>query len=243
MILRSSKYFILTRAYLPPLGIIIFGLSVLYLLLFSPYFSLSHVSCSQDVESACQNPHLVAEVDGLKGSNLLRLDTTSLATRLKRGDPTIRSLTLRKVLPNQLEIQILSAYARLALTDDLGSRYLIVDQTYRIMDEATTSPNVPTLVLTQPSYLRLGQLIEDQAFRDVCDATVTLFHALPSVQSVKQTDSYTLTLSLTDSRLAIMTLSRPLPPQIAALHALLQDDTISLSATEFDLRYNQPVIR
>jgi len=100
MILSApSKYFVATSQVLPQILVILFSLSSLYLLFFSPIFKITKVECYQDVETSCQNSFVIAAANDSLGNNLFRFDTQVALDRIRRGDPTIRSLEYKKFSP------------------------------------------------------------------------------------------------------------------------------------------------
>ncbi len=242
MILKNSNYFVATKEYLRPLFVLALCSTLIYLAMFGNYFKLSTIHCVQDVGETCTNEYLLAELNSLKGENLIRLNLPSLHTKLSAALRTIRQINLSKTFPSTLNVEVLTAYPYIALTDVTQSQYLVLDETYRVIKTSSNHPNVPILALTKDSYLRLGQNIEDKDFQALCDDVVAIYLTISGINLITS-ENDTLTLLLNNNQTALLTTNAPLNAQISALRTLLLDATISGSAHQFDLRYAQPIIR
>lgn len=237
-----SKYFVATSQLLPPILVILFSLTSLYALFFSPLFQVTKVECYQDLNESCQNSFVLAEANQSLSDNLFLLDEHTLGARIMRGDPTIRALEFKKILPGTLILQIQTVYPTLALGIE-GSRLLILDTDFRIIKSTDTDPNVPIVRYNQSLSLRVGERIADDTLRSQLAACLQIVDNIPgSKNCIVEGDR--LTVLLEDEKTnAIFTTQRDLDEQLSALHTIRQGVTISGSKTMIDVRYQQPIIK
>ncbi len=238
-----SKYFVATSQVLPQILVILFSLSSLYALFFSQLFKITKVECYQDVETSCQNNFVLSAANDSLGQNLFRFDTVAAADRIKRGDPTIRSLEYKKVLPGKIIIQIQSVYATLALGTEGSNSLLILDTDFRIIKSLEQDPNVPIVRSNKSLSLRVGERIEDNSLRTQLSACLKIVSNIPGSKICKVSDDG-LWVTLEDGiTLAIFTTARDLGEQLSALHTIRSGITISGSSPVIDVRYLQPIIK
>lgn len=242
MTLQTSKYFVLTLSYLIPIGIIALCAGSIYIMLFSSYFQVRQIECQQDVAESCQNQFVTSELETLKGQNLFLLSDHELRTRLMQGDPTIREITLVKTIPNKVTLNVQSVYPVIALSTQDSSSHLILSDDYVVIRTSQSNPNIPIARYDQPLSLRVGQKIEDQDLRQILSACVELASAFPGTTEITITGR-DLGIRLNRGQSAVFTINRPVDEQIIALRTILLDATIREGATQFDVRYKQPIIR
>lgn len=242
MQLPTSNYFVITVRYLIPLGIITLCIGLVYVLLFSTYFNITHIECEQDVDDPCQNQFVTAELDALNGQNLFMLSEIEVSNRLMQGDPTIREIKMKKTIPNKLEVTVQSVYPVIALATSDNSPHLILSSDYVVIKTTLASPNVPIARYDQPLSLRVGQRIEDKDLRQLLTSVVEISRAFPGTTEVTITGR-DLEVRLNRGQTAVFTINRGVSEQIIALRTVLLDATIAEGATQFDVRYKQPIIR
>lgn len=244
MILQTpSKYFVATSQVLPPILVILFSLTSLYALFFSPLFKVTKVECYQDLNESCQNGFVLAEVGESLSENLFLLDEHELGGRIMRGDPTIRALEYRKVLPGTLILQIQTVYPTLALGIEGSSSLLILDTDFRIIKSTDADPNVPIVRYNKSLSLRVGERIGDDALRSQLSACLKIVGNIPGSKNC-MVEGGGLTVLLEDGKTnAIFTTARDLDEQLSALHTIRQGVTISGSNPVIDVRYQQPIIK
>lgn len=238
-----SKYFVATSQVLPQVFVILFSLSSLYTLFFSPLFKITKVECYQDVETSCQNNFVLSEVHDSIGQNLFRFDAQVAADRIRRGDPTIRSLEYKKVLPGTIILQIQSVYPTLALGTIGSESLLVLDTDFRIIKSSKGNPNVPIVLYNKPLSLRVGERISDDSLRTQLLACLKIVNNIPGSKNCMVSDNG-LTVLLEDGvTSAIFTSARNLDEQLSALHTTRSGATISGSHPVIDVRYQQPIIK
>lgn len=242
MTYQTSKYFVATLDLLVPVGIIIFSLSILYFLFFSPFFAVKNITCMQDVGQTCENEFLLAEVAGFKGKNLFLLSTGEITQHLLSGDKTIRSITIGKTLPGNLSLTVQSAHPRLALTTAAVDKIFLLDDSYRVIQTTPTDPHVPVVVFDQPLSLRVGQSIEDPSLTKLLNYSLEIAQKIPGTTKLI-IQGHDLQIKLSSGILAIFTSDSDISPQISALQAVVGTSTITDGVTQIDVRYAQPVLR
>lgn len=241
--IAPSKYFVATSQVLPQVLVILFSLSSLYALFFSPLFKITNVECYQDVETSCQNNFVLSEARDSMGQNLFRFDSQVAAEHIRRGDPTIRSLEYKKVLPGTIILEIQSVYPTLALGTVGSDSLLILDTDFRIIKSYKGNPNVPIVLYNKSLSLRVGERISDDALRAQLLACLKIVNNLPGSKNCIVSDSG-LTVLLEDGVTnAIFTSARDLDEQLSALHTIRSGATISGSNPVIDVRYQQPIIK
>lgn len=244
MILQTaSKYFVATSQVIPSIIAILLSLSTLYVLFFSPFFKIAQVECYQDVRDTCQNGFVLSAASESIGSNLFRFDTVASGDLIRKGDPTIRSLEYKKVLPGTLILQIQSVYPTLALGTEGSTSLLILDPDFRIIKSSQDNPNVPIVLYNKPLSFRVGERISDDDLRSQLAACLTIVNELPGTKNCV-VDGDGLTVLLEDGKTsAIFTSARSLDAQLSALHTIRTGVTISGNRAVIDVRYLQPIIK
>ncbi|GAB4027415.1 MAG: hypothetical protein Fur0011_5440 [Candidatus Microgenomates bacterium] len=244
MILQTpSKYFVATSQVLPPILVILFSLISLYALFFSSLFNITQVKCYQDFNESCQNSYVLAEANKSLSENLFLLDESELGGRIMRGDPTIRTIDYKKVLPGTLILQIQTVYPTLALGIEGNSSLLILDADFRIIKSTDADPNVPIVRYHKPLSLRIGERIGDDALRSQLSACLKIVGNIPGSKNCLVEDSALTVLLEDDKTNAIFTTQRNLDEQLSALHTIRSGVTISGSKPVIDVRYQQPIIK
>lgn len=241
--LPQSKYYVATSQVLTPLIVIFIALATLYALFFSPIYKINKVKCHQDMEESCQNDFVVSALSEAIGHNLFLFDATTLISLIQRGDPTIRSLEYKKILPGTLELQIQSVYPTLALGAEGSSSLLILDTDLRIIKTTSDNPNVPIARYHKPLSLRVGERIVDEQLRQLLQACLTIIANIPGSNNCVLSDNSIALLLEDEKTQAVLTTERDLDQQLSALHTIRQGVTISGSKAVIDVRYQQPIIK
>ncbi len=239
----ASKYFVATSQFLLPTAAIALSIATIYLTFFSSYFKITDIECYQDVDEPCQNGFLLKDQDQFLGQNIFLLDTEAMAQRLKKGDPTIRSLEYIKTLPGKLTLQIQSVYPSLALGTQGSEDLLILDSDYRIIKSSKESSNVPVIRYDQELSIRVGERIEQEELRTILSACQKIAAQVPGTTSFTIKDGGIQVILPPGDTQAIFTTTRDLDAQLSALHTIREGVTISGSGTVIDVRYLQPIIK
>lgn len=239
----ASKYFVATSQFLLPTTVIVLSIATIYFALFSSFFKVTKIDCYQDVSEPCQNGFLLKDQDRFIGKNIFLLDTAEEVARLKKGDPTIRSIDYTKTLPGQLTLQIQSVYPTLAL-GTLGSQnLLILDSDYRLIKTSAASSNVPVVTYDKELSLRVGQMLENEELRELLNACLKIASEIAGTTTFSLKDkSITADLPPGGTQ-AVFTITRDLDEQLSALRTIREGVTISPSGTVIDVRYLQPIIK
>lgn len=236
-----SKYFVFTAELVIPILIIIL-LSALWWIVFkSSVFTVKYLDCELDY-APCENESVQAELEKLRGQNILQLEESTVKARLTSGDFTIRELSLKKILPNHLRVQMQSVYPVSALHLRETDNWVVLDAQKRIIGIRHQSPNVPEVLVSSLPAVRVGQVIEDHALVAAIDSALQVSVELPTVTSVSVVGD-TLELNLPESKKAILSLSQDLPSQIHILQVVLSDSTMMKGVRTVDVRFSQPVLK
>ncbi len=239
----ASKYFVATSQYLLPTAVIALSIATLYLTFFSSFFKVTKIDCYQDVGEPCQNGFLLKDQDRFIGKNIFLLDTAQEVARLKKGDPTIRSIDYTKTLPGQLTLQIQSVYPTLALGTLGSDNLLILDSDYRLIKSSQVSFNVPVISYDKELTIRVGERIENEELRALLNACLKIATKVTGTTTFSLKDkSITADLPPGGTQ-ALFTITRDLDEQLSALHTIREGVTISPSGTVIDVRYLQPIIK
>lgn len=238
----KSKYLLITAEYIVPFlisfTIIFFG----YLAMYSDLFKIHDIDCQLDFET-CQNESLLAEIEKYKGQNIFKFQSNILSARLLSGDFTIREANIKKILPNNLVVELQSVYPVVALKLQDDDRWVVMDSSFRVITTRTTDPNVPTLIITNAVTLSLGKPPDDPNLLASLSLTKRLSDSLASLKSIKQVDKSTLELALDSGVKVLMSSQKDEIVQIRALQAILSEATISKGVKIIDVRFSQPVLR
>ncbi len=237
-----SKYLVITSDYIIPILIFIFGISLIYVLLFSRYFRVTTVSCSLDFV-ACQDPSVLSELDRLKGKYIFRLTKDKLSAKLTSGDFTISQVEMVKNLPSSLQISLLSVQPVSAISVKNHSTWIVLDQKYRVIAERSIDPNVPTVIILEPLTLTLGKPIPDPKLIATLNLALRLAQELVSVKTLTLIDDNTVEISLTSGQTALFSPRLDETTQLKTLQSILADATILKGVRTIDVRFNRPVLR
>ncbi len=238
----KAKYFLLTIDFFGPLAIIIFVLLLLWLLFFSPLFKVSQVQCQLD-HLPCPESALLVEIERVKSQNIFRFDTSAFAQRLTSADFTIRQANIKKILPQTLSFELSSVYPVVAIKQVHISEWVIFDDSLRLIRSMSTDPNVPTLIISTPLTLRVGEAPADTELRSLLSLTRTLHRDLPESSSITLTDD-ALSINFDGKPYqALLSTSGDLSAQIRSLQAILAGATIDQGVRIIDVRFSQPVLK
>lgn len=240
---QRTKYLVFTAEYLIPALLVVFILAGYLLAFHTRLFTIKQFSCQLDYQ-VCQQGSLTAELDKVKGINLIRFDSSALESRLLSGDFTIRSVQFTKVLPNTLEVVLLSTYPALAVQEEgVTNKWVTLDERLRIIAVRETDPNITTITVPQLPPFRLGQTVEDSRLL----ATLKLAKAVDisqiPVSEIRLTGESDVTLQLENGLVAYLTVSKDPGGQLTILQNLLIDSSITKEYHSVDLRYTQPVLK
>lgn len=244
MILKTSKYFVATLELIKPIAVILLCILAIYLTFISQIFAITKFECDLDQEGSCQNEFVKAEISESLGSNLFLLDEHKLKSRLQTGDPTIRKITVTKILPNTLKLELLSVYPTYAVRTKGSSWHMVLNDQHQIIKATEQDPHVPVIILDQSLTLRVGQKIEDQAYISSITNSLKILRSFPPSSAITLVgQSLYLDIEGDTTRTAIFTLAKPVEDQILALRSILQNATIPRVTHEIDVRFNQPILR
>lgn len=237
-----SKYLVITTEYLLPCLIILGVIFLTYLTLYSPFFRISKVACTLDYQP-CEDPVVLAELQKIHGQNIFRFDPAVLSARLTSGDFTIREARIVRTLPSLVQVTLQSVYPVVALQVTGQSSWIVLDQKLRVIGIHQTDPNVPTVIISTPLSLSVGQPPGDSTIVQVLQLAQHLASEIPTVKSLKLVDQNMVTLSLADARLVILNPQKDEAAQVKALQAVLSDATILKDIHTIDVRFARPVLR
>lgn len=238
----KSKYLVITADYLLPLFLSILVIFLFYLAIFSPIFKVNQITCSLDY-GECGDPSVLAELDKLKGQNIFRLQSDALRSKLTSGDFTIREVSMKKSLPDQVSIELQSVYPVVSLQVVGDPNWVVLDAQFRVITTRETDPNVPTVIVSGPLTLTVGQPIKDEAIISTLKLAQKLSEELPSVKTVLLIDGDTIELELSSGVRAILTPKKDEMVQLRSLQTILSDATIITGVRTIDVRFSRPVLR
>lgn len=237
-----SRYLVFTWDLLLPLLISLLVLLSAWVILFSPIFAIQQIDCQLDYEP-CQDPSLLAELDRLRTHNLFRLNQAAITSRLLSANYMLRSVELTRELPSRLHFSLYSIYPVVALRTAQNPNWVVLDSDFRVIRSLGVDPNVPTVIVPGPLTLVIGSSPSDPALRQTLELALDISRAMPQIRVVTLLDERTLSLSLPNSRQALLNPQSKTAEQLRSLQALQLDDTILTGVSVIDLRYSQPVLK
>lgn len=237
-----SKYIVFTADYLLPFFLTSAVIFAAYLVLYSGIFKVASIECRLDFEP-CQPGSIIAELDKLRGENIFRLSPDSTTARLTSGDFTIRQVVIKKILPNQLIVNLSSVFPVVALKIESDPTWIILDEKMRVIGTKNSDPNVPTVIITTPLTLTIGKALEDSDVLYSIKTALKIADELIKIKSIKLVDDNTIELTIDDHLVAYLTPKKDELIQLRTLQAILADDTISKEVNTIDVRFSQPVLR
>lgn len=239
---KRSKYLVITEEILLPLFIMLILTIGLYLVFFSPLFSLQNIVCRQD-GGECQNPSVIAELSQYQGQNLLTLQLEPLRRKLQSGDFTIARLRLLKVLPQTLEVEITTVQPDLALqVGENSSTWIALDSQYRVIGTLNSDQGVVTLIIDSPPIMAVGQRITDENILASLDFASKL-SSHPDISRRLSVAGDTITLYLENGKRALLTTHDDWSAQIKSLQAVLSNSTMVKDSSVIDVRFVRPVLK
>lgn len=238
----KSKYLVITADYLLPFLIIIGVAFLFYFVAFSSFFKIKTVTCSLDY-GECQDPSVLAELDKLKGQNIFTLTKDKLESKLTSGDFTIREVSIKKTLPDNLQVELQSVYPFAALKIDGDKTWVVLDPSFKVIATRLQDPNVPTVVINTPLTLVIGKPITDPLLLSALKLAGVITAAIPQVKSIALIDSNTIHLGLDNGLTGIFSPKGDEQKQLRSLQAVLSGSTITKGIKTIDVRFSQPVLR
>ncbi len=238
----KSKYLVFTADYIVPTLIIISVLATAYVALWSNVFKVKEIGCTIDFEP-CEDLNVIAELEKLKGENIFSFSSKQISSKLTSGDFTIRKVNISKQLPATLSAELESVYPVVAIQVVGDTTWVVIDQKYRFIGTRTSDPNVPTVLVTGPIEVVLGQVPRDQLLKDAIKMTLTIAEELFTVKTLTLIDADTVELVLENDIKAIFTPKKDTLDQLELLQLVLSDDTITEGVNIIDVRFSQPVLR
>lgn len=142
---------------------IVGGFFLLYVIQFS--FRIYNVEVVQKV-----NPVALNGMQGLKGDNLLFLSSEEVEKNIKLLNPSVDTITVTKVFPSSLRIEITNLEPIAQLTGDVG--YFILAQNGKILSKQRDKTNKFPVI----TYYQKMQFVNHQSgsFLDFKDIIITL---------------------------------------------------------------------
>lgn len=240
----KSNYILITKDYIVPFAIILMTGAIWAAVFRTDYFALREIACLRD-HAPCQDPFILAELEAHKGENIMLLKEGDLATKIREGNKTIRSMKLKKKLPATLEVTITSTTPKVALkVETNGEQWITFDDEIRAIALLEYDPGLPTVITEESQELQLGQVPAREETVEALRLALEISQQLVKVQSIKLEET-TVTLTLEDGTQALLTTRKDTTKQLLTLQAILADDTIR-SETNYhtiDVRYDQPVLK
>lgn len=237
-----SKYLVFTTDFLLPIFISLGIIATIYFMLFSAFFQVTTIDCTLDF-AECQDQNIIAELAKLQNKNIFTLKTDSIVSRLTSGDFTIRAAVIKKELPGLLKVELQSVYPVVALSLTGDSNWVVLDARFRVISTTKIDPNVPTVIVSGPLTLTIGQPISDELIIQTLKLAQKLSDQLFSVKTVSLVDGDTIELVLTSGIKAIFTPKKDEMAQLRSLQTVLSDATITAGVKTIDVRFAQPVLR
>lgn len=238
----KSKYLVITADYLLPLFLSTLVIFLFYIAIFSPIFKVNHLTCSLDY-GECSDPSVLAELDKIKGQNIFRLQPDSLRSKLTSGDFTIREVSMKKSLPDQVSFELQSVYPVVALQVMGDPNWVVLDPQYRVIATRESDPNVPTVIVPGPLILTVGKPVTDTILVQAIKLALSLSSELISVKSITMVDENTIHITLDSGIIAIFSPKIDESRQLKSLQVVLSDGTITKGIRTIDVRFIQPVLR
>lgn len=239
---QKKSTMIFFKNYLFPLLIIFLLTSLIYLLMFSNFFKVKVVNCQLDFEP-CSDPHLLAELDSLKGQNIFQIKEGVLIAKLTSGNFQIRGGDLKVSLPSSLALQLDSIYPILGIKLSTEAKYVTLDSELRVIKYTEAYPNVPTLVVNTPLTFQVGQKLENEVVVKNALATLEIIKTIKGVTKIELEEQGNLNLYIKDKPTALLTIEKDVAYQLGALQQILEEDTITAGSRQIDVRFNQPILR
>jgi len=238
----KSKYLVITSDYLIPFLLSIGVIFLFYLSFLSPVFTVKNITCSLDY-LPCTDQSIVAEIDKLKTENIFRLTPHILTHKLTSGDFTIREVSIKKTLPDQLTVSLQSVYPVIAIQVEGDTTWAVLDPKFRLIAIRDLYPNVPTLIIPGPLTLAVGKPITDHLLENSLNLTLRLGAGLGSIKTITLVDDNTIKIMLSSGVVAIFSPKSDETDQLKLLQAVLSDDIITQGVRTIDVRFIQPVLR
>lgn len=238
----KSKYLVITVDYLIPFFISLGILVMVYLVLFSKFFTIKDISCTLDF-ATCSDSSVIAEIDKLKGENIFRLSTEPLTRKLTSGDFTIREVSIIKSLPDKLSVELQSVYPVVALRVEGDSTWVVLDAKFRVIATRDTDPNVPVVIISTPLTVAVGKPLTDEALLSSLKLGLRLSDELIGVKTIALVDDHTIQITLSSGMVAIFSPKIDELKQLRSLQAVLAGGTITEGIRTIDVRFTQPVLR
>ncbi|MBI4037636.1 hypothetical protein HY382_01155 [Candidatus Curtissbacteria bacterium] len=174
--------------------------------------------------------------DGLKGRNLLLLDSATTAEKLRKESSCIKDVKIKKIIPGKLIIEI-ETQKEVAKIEN-GSLAL----TENGLITGQTNPNLPTIYSGSLLSASPGQTISDPEILQTLKISGLLTKSDFNAQSIRLVDG---DIAFYDANGLIVLFSKSQDPktQVDSLQQVLAKTKIDASKiAKIDLRFIQPVV-
>ncbi len=193
------------------------------------------VTTDYDIKS---NPQLLKILEGVKGQNLLSLDSDKLAQTIIKQDIKIKDAEVQKKIPGTLLIYIQKRQA-LAVIPFQGD-FFLVDKDGLILSQEKETPNLPVVTLNLGlQNLKVGSSIDSKE--------KSIFHILDSLKGKEKVVSLLvgedLELQLEGGTLVFLPRNDESQAEINSLQILMTRFRIEgRLPLKIDLRFDKPVV-
>ena len=203
------------------------------------FFKVKTIFC-QKGDFVCDKKEILLFNQAI-GQNIFLLKTKSLAEKICKNSPDYKEVLIKKKLPDQLMITIVSRSAFALLEAGLGKKMVIDEEGYILSDGDLTVnlPRVLVRVLPTP-----GEKISDEKTLQALKLIKLLEGSFLSFKKIDGISKSDLTLFLSQGLIATFSAQKDLVTQVDSLQYILRHSRMEDSKIQaIDLRFQKPVLK
>ncbi len=216
---------------------------LIYLLyfLYQKTFTIKHTNC-QLGENACP-PEVVAEIDRLKGQNLLFLESKTIEQKILNANPAFKNAYLELTLPARLSLSLTQADLLAQLATSTESGVLLIGENKQIIGfQKTPLKDLSTILVKNTANLSIGQDINQPEINLAINLANQLNKSFVNFQTITAQNTNTLIVLLDQGQQVFFDPNQDIDKQVISLQLIIsqaQDKTFQ----SIDLRYSKPIIK
>lgn len=224
------------------LKLLIIALVLVFLnLIYQHFFLIRTISCKFSGSESCPQ-EVLAELEQLKGNNLLFLDSQTIQTKIESSNPSYSQAQLNLALPGHLSLTLerTDLVAQFSLSSQSG--VLIVNNARQITDfQPSIQDNLPLIISTDSARLTVGSTLTGTDLVKVVDLAQALNQSFIPFHSLQSVSPFQILVRLDSNLKAVFDPNQDYSSQINRLKLILAQPEISTTGT-LDVRFQKPVL-
>lgn len=205
----------------------------------SDFFNIRTVNCFKN-KFPCSQDELT-QLDFFKGQNIFFIQPASQLKIFLDSNPQIKNITVKKSLPNKIEVDLTTREPTFAVSLK-GDSWFLTDEQGVIIDEVDSPLNLPKIFFSQGYELTKGIKLDSDFSQKAFLLAKTLRLFFVSFDWIRAEFPDQLILQ-TDGTTAVISAHKNIKFQVTSLQLILSRSRIEgRNPVKIDFRFEKPVI-